>query len=352
MTQSENSLAEWTPVRARNVSRAGHAADAPPVLLVVIDTEEEFDWSEPFDRRATGVDAFSELPRLQEIFDQAGARPTYAIDYPVASTEKSVAVLKDFAQAGRMEIAAHLHPWVNPPHEEDVCPRNSYPGNLPGSLEEEKLARLAGVIEDNFGARPRVYKAGRYGVGPNTLAILKKLGFHCDLSLAPPFDFRGDGGPNYAAAPEAPFWIDAPGGVLEIPTTGGYYGALAGLGAPMSRALQAVPEKAARLLRGAASRAGFVTRARLSPEGHSLDALKKLTRALIGRGVRALTFSLHSPSAAIGYTSYAADRDARDRLLATCQGYLAFFRDEIGGGFATASEYRRLCVDALSGAEE
>ena len=60
-------------------------ADQPPVLLVVIDTEEEFDWNAAFDRSNTGVGHMRHIGRVQDVFDELGARPTYVIDYPVAS---------------------------------------------------------------------------------------------------------------------------------------------------------------------------------------------------------------------------------------------------------------------------
>ena len=46
--------------------------DHPPQLVVVIDTEEEFDWSASPDRSAIGVTAMSSIERVQEIFDEYG----------------------------------------------------------------------------------------------------------------------------------------------------------------------------------------------------------------------------------------------------------------------------------------
>ena len=56
-----------------------------PILLVVIDTEEEFDWTAAFDRGETAVKAMREIHRAQTLFDEFGIRPTYVVDYPVAS---------------------------------------------------------------------------------------------------------------------------------------------------------------------------------------------------------------------------------------------------------------------------
>src|SRR5260221_11232522 len=137
-----------------------------PTLSVVMDTEEEFDWSAPFDAAATATENIKCQPLAQEIMDRHGVIPTYVVDYPVADTPSAYSVLRAIADSGRCEIGAHLHPWVNPPHEGLVDEFHSYPGNLPPSLEREKLAQLVARIEQSFGRRPRIYKAGRYGLGP------------------------------------------------------------------------------------------------------------------------------------------------------------------------------------------
>src|SRR5690554_8093678 len=59
--------------------------ETPPQLLVVIDTEEEFDWkAEPdaFEDRVTAMDC---IDRVQDIFNDYGIQPCYVIDYPIAS---------------------------------------------------------------------------------------------------------------------------------------------------------------------------------------------------------------------------------------------------------------------------
>src|SRR5690554_7374964 len=61
------------------------AKETPPQLLVVIDTEEEFDWkAEPdaFEDRVTAMDC---IDRVQDIFNDYGIQPCYVIDYPIAS---------------------------------------------------------------------------------------------------------------------------------------------------------------------------------------------------------------------------------------------------------------------------
>ena len=149
----------------------------PPLLQVVVDTEEEFDWAAPFNRASTATTAIAAQGLAQAIFTPYGLRPTYVIDYPVATTPSAIAVLKGFRDAGQCQIGAHLHPWVTPPHDEAVNDVNSYAGNRHPTLERVKIARLTAAITENFDAAPIIFKAGRYGLGSQTAATLAELGY-------------------------------------------------------------------------------------------------------------------------------------------------------------------------------
>ena len=95
-------------------------AEWPPTLVVVVDTEEEFDWNAPFDSNSRSTTNILFQPLAQEIMDRHGIVPIYVVDYPVADTPEAVSVLRAIADNGRCEIGAHLHPWVCPPHEEVI----------------------------------------------------------------------------------------------------------------------------------------------------------------------------------------------------------------------------------------
>ena len=90
-------------------------ASWPPTLVVVIDTEEEFDWTASFDSANTAVTNIGLQPLAQDIFDSHEVVPTYVIDYPVANTLSAVAVLGSFAAEGRCARGAHLLRWVMAP---------------------------------------------------------------------------------------------------------------------------------------------------------------------------------------------------------------------------------------------
>jgi hypothetical protein len=304
-------------------------SDTRPMLLTVVHTEEEFDWSKPFDRHSKGVTHLREVERIHEIFGRHDISAIYMVDYPVASDRTAVAALNAVASAGRTTIGAHLHPWVNPPFIETVSNYNSYPGNLPFSLERAKLEQLTTRIEESFGHRPVAYLAGRYGFGERSLSVLQELGYRLDFSAVAQGDFRSDGGPDFRAYDNRCFWQGTPP-ILRIPHSSADFGFLC----RSARRLVDVGRHAAmRWLHvpGVLSHLGAVRRVRLTPEGFSLRDLMAGTHALIAAGIRVLVFSFHSPSMAPGFTPYVRDRHDRDDFLSCIDGFLKFFREDCNG---------------------
>jgi hypothetical protein len=307
---------------------------APPVLLTVIDTEEEFDWSAPLDRAGTAVGHMASIGRLQDVFDATGVLPSYLVSYAIVAQETGSRPLQHYLKAGRALIGAHLNPWTTPPHREPVNAVNSYPGNLPRELEAAKLAALCWQIERGLGVHPTIYKAGRYGKGRNTEAILEEQGFEVDMSPASAMDFRADGGPDYTRHSPQPFLFGRARRLLCLPNTGAFVGRCHALGADLHPLMEHA--LAARLrLPAIASRLRLLERIRLTPEGYSLAEMRRLTRALLARGQRTFMLSLHSPSVVPGNTPYVRDNKDLALLLQRLRGYLSFFRDELHGRFVT-----------------
>jgi len=319
----------------------GSALQGIPKLMVVVDTEEEFDWSRPYSRSAVGVAHVGELGRVQTIFERYGIVPTYVVDYPIATQEEAFGTLRQWQEDCRCEIGAHLHPWVNPPFDEELSVTNSYPGNLPPALEREKLARLTDAIARNFGRRPAIYRAGRYGIGSNTAAILEGLGYLIDSSVVPFTSFVDEGGPDFALLSRDPFWFGASQQVLEIPLTIGWFGVLNAWGGQLQPLLRS--RRAIRLhLPGVFSRLGLFERIRLTPEGTSFAELCRLTKTLLAAGTRLFVLSFHSPTVVPGNTPYVRDRPDLQAFLRTIDEYCEFFRTSCGGDSSTLREVRRL----------
>lgn len=324
---------------------------AQPRLAIVVDTEEEFDWSKPFSRDNVGTRSVLAQSGAQEVYERFGIVPTYVIVYPVATDPEAAGFLRKLRREGKAEIGAHLHPWVTPPLEEQVTNRNSYHCNLAPDLERRKIEQLTAAIEASFGERPTIFKAGRHGFGANTRKVLAELGYKVDCSYVPFTDFSRDEGPDYRGVPHQPFWLDAERELLEIPVTTGYFGALPRFGA---RAQWLFDNRNAQRLRapGLLSKAGIVTRSRLTPEGVPAAEQCALLEALVEQGNSIFTLVYHSSSLAPGHTPYVRSQDDLAGFLGSIETVLAFFRDRLGGRFTTLSEIHReqprLAISAAS----
>jgi hypothetical protein len=303
-------------------------AERPPTLHIVVDTEAEFDWQGDFDANLNAISAISAIETGQAIFDRYGLRPVYLIDYPVAAQPEGVAAVGAMARRGACAVGAHLHPWTNPPFTRPIDRRLSFPGNLPAEEEAAKLNALAEVIGANFGERPLFYKAGRYGLGPNTARLIAAAGVRVDFSLMPETDLRDRGGPDFRAVATIPY--DVPElGLLAMPMT------RANLG-PLSRSWklrQFLDTRSAGMpvLRGVLSRTGLMERLTLTPEGVPLQSQLVLLKTLLQRGHRSFVMHYHSPSLAVGHTEYVPTEERRVDFLSRIETICRWFFEELGG---------------------
>jgi len=294
------------------IDRPPHGSDQidlPATLgrryLVFCDTEEEFDWTQPRRRDATATTAIAALPEVHRHLARFGVRPTYLIDYPVASDPAAVAVLRPWLEAGECAIGTQLHPWVNPPHDEELTVANSFVGNLPEAIEHAKLIALTDRIEAMFGVRPTIYRAGRYGIGANSAHLLEQAGYRLDVSVRAMFDYSGEGGPDFSRHDVVPSWAGPERALIEVPLTCVYIGAARRHGGW----LYPMTGRIARS-RGLLARLGLLNRVALTPEGTPLPEARRAIRTLLDDGGRLLSISFHSPSVVPGHTPYV--RDAAD----------------------------------------
>lgn len=301
-----------------------------PRLVVVVDTEEEFDWTGGFSREQTSVLAMRRIDRIQAVFDEYRIVPVYVVDYPIVSQPDGYRQLQEIVSSGRGLVGSHLHPWVNPPFEESVTRHNSFPGNLPPELESAKLQALGDLIESRFGSRPTIYKAGRYGLGPHTTAILEAQGYEVDLSVCPCMDYSAESGPDFSRASAWPYWFGHEHRMLELPLTVGYTGFLRAWGQRLD-AIMARPIPALFRLRGVLSRLNLLDKLWLSPEGYSSAEHIKLVRTLYREGLRVFSFAFHSPSVEPGYTPYVRTQEELDQFLGRCRRFFDFILGELCG---------------------
>jgi hypothetical protein len=271
-------------------------------VAIFVDTEEEFDWTKPPSRAERSTSAAESLPIVHRRLRSYGVAPVYLVDHPIATDPRCVATLREFQERGECLVGTQLHPWVNPPFEEEETAVNSFPGNLPPALERAKLVRLTDVIENAFGRRPLVYRAGRYGVGPHTAGLLQELGYQADVSVRALFDYSGEGGPDFSRVRPYPYRI-AGTELVEVPLTAAYVGALGERGAGLYRAAGKLEP-----VRGVLARAGLVNRVALTPEGMPLAEVKEAVERLLDDGVQLFSISFHSPSVEPGHTPYVRDQ--------------------------------------------
>jgi hypothetical protein len=288
------------------------AASAAPLCAVLIDAEEDFDWLRPVRGTPHDVACMRQLADVQGILAAWGAVPTYLLTWPVLRDAGIVAGLRGRLERGQCRVGVQLHPWVTPPFSEPAEPCYSFAGNLAAALEEQKLLELTRLFRACFGEGPKIFRAGRYGLGPDTPALLERHGFLVDTSLAPHTSFASEAGPDFSASDCAPFWFGAARRLLELPLCRG----IAGWGGPAAARLYG------RLASAAPGQRGFAhahlpgvlawtrcaERITLSPEGNDAAAAGRLVRFLLRRGQNVLALSLHSSSLSVGHNPYVRSR--------------------------------------------
>lgn len=314
-----------------------------PVLTIVVDTEEEFDWNAPFSRENTATSSALKQDYAHDIFDPLGIKPTYVIDQAIVDDDKASAYFESLYKDRKCEIGAHLHAWLTKPFHEAVNNRNSYQGNLPPDIEYQKIRTLRDSIVARFGVQPRVFKAGRYGLGPKSLSMIKKLGFDVDCSVVPHTSYEGDEGPNFIGLPEHPFWVDDEQSLLEVPLTRGYTGLCSFAGTRFD----AIFDHALfRKMRGAAflSRSHLLRRITLTPEGVPVQEQKRLLKKQYDAGARYFSLAYHSSSLGVGNTSYVQSQNDLKAFLASLQDICLYFEQELGGHFMSVAEIYDMIV--------
>ena len=266
--------------------------------LVTVDVEEEFDWTRPIEREGYSLEAVEAITDFQKLCEDYGVTPLYLVDWPVISDPRGREIYGALVREGRAEVGIQLHPWVNPPFEEEVNQRNTYAGNLPKELERAKFFKLRDAIAEVTGKQPIAYRAGRYGIGGETLNLLREAGVLYDTSVRANFDYSKAEGPDFSQYPLEPYWLDRKLGIVELPVTSVYWGLLRRQGTLFPLAQMAGVTKSLM------ARGRLLERISLTPEGISIDEVVRGIDIALDDGLPVLNFSFHSPSLKPGYTPY------------------------------------------------
>jgi len=307
-----------------------------PALLVTIDTEEEGLWGGTYRSTGNTVKNLRGLPRLQELCDEFGVRPTYLVDTPVVEDDYGSGLLATYQAEGRAEIGGHLHPWCTAPFEEVPNGRNSFLCNLPEPLQQAKLETLTEQIRARFGRSPTSFRAGRYGIGLAALRSLRDLGYRVDSSVVPFTSFAREGGPDFTAAPWQPYLVGdhhllqpaATGGFPELPVGAGFSTSNFDSTWTRRHALSKSPWRRLRLV-GILERLGFGRRIKLSPEQATGPQMVTLLRYALAQHACCHVLMFHSSSLMAGGSPYVPDQRALDEFFARLRHVFQFWRDQL-----------------------
>jgi hypothetical protein len=220
--------------------------------------------------------------------------------------ETAVSLICRYLDRKECVAGIQLHAWVTPPFSDDVGIRASFANSLPKELERRKLEELTRKFEMCFGFSPRIYRAGRYGIGHYTTSLLEEFGFDVDTSLAPRSSFASEGGPEFSAASYKIFWFGERRKILEVPLCRG----IAGWGGVVGRTLFEKFENSVYRpgIYAAISRMRLAERITLSPEGNDVPAMKRLVQHMVSTGRKVLPLSFHSSSATLGGNPYVVSK--------------------------------------------
>jgi hypothetical protein len=144
----------------------------------------------------------------------------------VLRDDAAVDVLR--AQRHTAELGTHLHGEYAEPDAFEPEMTRVFQREYPEEVERAKLTWLTRRFRAAFDHAPRSFRAGRFGIGPNTIPILESLDYEVESSVTPSQDWSSAGAPglDFRAAPSQPYRPDrvAPGvpgesRLWEIPIT-------------------------------------------------------------------------------------------------------------------------------------
>ncbi len=305
-------------------------------ILLGVDTEADDQWSAAA-RKSLSVENVRELPRLQGLCDRYGVRPTYLVTYEMGVSDTAKRILRDLASTGRVEIAAHHHPWSTPPEVED----HLYPLNLTPAHFREQLLRLTEAVAGVTGESPVSYRAGRNGFAGWQVPILEELGYRVDSSVDPFFNEKRKGGPSFAGAPLHPYFVSPEdprkaggSGLLEIPVTSALDRKwplwLEAAYADVSSAYHF--RRALRLL-------GVARPIWLRPSYSTASDMKRLARRVLEDGRAPANIIFHSSELLPGASPYNRTKDDLERFYRDLESLLAFLVEN-GATGSTFREFR------------
>ncbi len=204
-----------------------------PAFVLTIDTEGDNIWGHP-ERITTENARF--LPRFQDLCRKFGFKPTYLVNYEMASDPRFHAFGRSVLRENAGEIGLHVHPWNSPPLDPaapDPRWHHLYLYELSDDLLRAKIRSQTDLLRLTFEIQPKSHRAGRWGFDERVARVLVEAGYDVDCSVTPGVSWKrhkgdpeGRGGPEYFGFPGDPYFLDLddvsrPGRspMLEVPMT-------------------------------------------------------------------------------------------------------------------------------------
>lgn len=299
-------------------------------FILSVDTEEEWDWSGPFPQSDFSVSNIQQIPEFQKFCQALGIVPTYFVDYAVANDPASVAILKRPLQAQACEIAAHLHPWCNPPYYGETGEKESHVVNLPLAQVETKLIALTSKLKDVFSVQPRAFRTGRWGINGAVLQLLVEQGYNIDSSVYPFYSH-----PYFSCqgAPIKPYWPDYSNelkqseqrNLLELPVTVGFNNKHFHTSNKIHECLSSPLFSWARPI-GVAWHTGLLKKLYMCPELSTSDEMITLADKVVKRGDNLIHMYMHSSSLVPHATGFMKEGDTAQTLYRRIQSVVEHLR--------------------------
>lgn len=166
------------------------------------------------------------MNRLQPLFAEMGAKPTYLLSPEVLRDPRAVDDLRSLGSS--CELGTHLHGEYAEPGAFEPDRTSEFQRDYEPEIERQKLTYLTDLFIRAFGYQPVSFRAGRFGIGSASIGILESLGYAVESSVTPYMDWSSAGaeGLAFMRAPTQPYRPDAedPGregfsNILEVPVT-------------------------------------------------------------------------------------------------------------------------------------
>lgn len=312
-------------------------------LIISIDVEEDMpNWTIEESVTIRNLDG---IPRLQDLFDKYGVRPTYLLNYAFASNDKAVKYFREIGD--RCEIGAHMHPWNTPPLTPEEATVNEYPSNLPYERQYEKLKTVTEALKEAFGKSPLSYRAGRFGFNDDTKDILMRLGYLVDSSVSPMISWEDDNGPSYLDYRARPFWMtDGDNRLLQVPVS-------IGLSRNIPEFLEGIYLRIPKFtrIRGLLSRdyLNLLDLIWLYPSVNSEKEMVQLVEVMMKKSINVFNLFFHSSEIKAGESIYARTEEELNNYLRRLDMFLEYAVNKKGMKSVTLSEYREIYLNSPYG---